>query len=345
MYEPPNLAGETIAGALFAHYAISADALTFLPLGNDSATAVYRVRASGGTEYFLKLRAGASFSAPSLLIPRYLQDQGLPHILAPLPTVAQALWVVVDDFALTLYPYIDGRIGAEVGLTEQQWRAFGALMRQVHAVRLPPALAQIVPRERFIPSRRNVIDELEAAIARQAFANAAERELAAFWQARRDVIRQVVDRADRLGERLRQAAAPLALCHADMHPWNVLLEADPTGEQWWLVDWDETILALKERDLMFVVGSIGRDLVKPQETACFMQGYGDGEGATPIDLDALTYYRYAWAVQDIAAYGEEVFFLPDRSEDSRRKALQGLMSLFEPGNIVDLALSSARSAA
>jgi spectinomycin phosphotransferase len=333
MREPPKLADQTIMAALHAHYGISITALTFLPIGNDSASAVYRVQATDGATYFLKVRIGAGFSVPSLVVPRYLHDQGVPHLVAPIPTITRALWVGVNDFALSLYPFIEGHTGADVGLSDQHWRAFGAMVKQIHTSPLTPDLIELVPHEPFIPTRRSVIDDLETAIIRQAFANAPERELAAFWHARRDEIRTLVDRADALGSQLRQTSAQLVLCHADMHTWNVLLD---TAQQFWLVDWDETILALKERDLMFVVGGIGGDLVGPHETACFLQGYGE----SAIDSRALVYYRYAWAVQDMAAYAEQVFFLPDFGEESRRDAVDGFMSLFEPGNIVALALAS-----
>jgi len=338
MREPPKLAHATIIAALHAHYGISIAALTFLPIGNDSASSVYRVDATNGATYFLKARTGAGFSVPSLAVPRYFHDQGVSHIVAPIPAITQTLWVSVDDFALSLYPFIDGHIGADVGLSERHWRAFGALMKQIHSSQLPPDLVQIVPREPFIPTRRSVIADLEAAISKQTFANPMERELAAFWHARQHEIRTLVDRADALGRQLRQATAPLVVCHADMHTWNVLLD---TAQQLWLVDWDETILALKERDLMFVVAGIGGDQVGPHETACFLQGYG----GTAIDPRALAYYRYAWAVQDMAAYGEEVFFLPDLGEETRRDAVRGFIGLFDPGNIVDLAFASDSSAA
>ena len=333
MREPLKLADETIIAALHAHYAMSITSLTFLPLGADSGSAAYRVRTAEGATYFLKVRTGAGFSLPSLVAPRYFHDRGVPHIVAPLPTSAGALWVGAADFALSLYPFINGRMGADGGLSEQHWRALGATLKQIHADPLTPELRQIVPREAFIPSRRSVMADLEAAIAGQVFASPEERELAAFWHARRDEIYRLVERADALGDHLRQVSAPAVLCHADLHTWNVLLD---TAGELWLVDWDETILALKERDLMFVVGGIGRDLVSPRETACFLQGYGDAV----IDPCALTYYRYAWAVQDMAAYGEQVFFMPDLGAETRRDAVRVFMSMFEPGNIVALAFAS-----
>jgi spectinomycin phosphotransferase len=103
------------------------------------------------------------------------------------------------------------------------------------------------------------------------------------------------------------------------------------------VDWDEVILAPKERDLMFVVGGIGHGLVTPRDTSCFFDGYGE----TAIDPRLLGCYRSAWAVQDIAAYGEEALMMPTLGEESRRAAVDGFKDLFEPGNIVDLASASA----
>jgi spectinomycin phosphotransferase len=337
MREPPKLTDATIIAALHAHYGIAITTLTFLPIGNDSASSVYRVDATDGAAYFLKVRASEGFSLPSLVIPHYFASQGVPHIVAPLPTITQTLWVGVQDFALSLYPFIDARTAVEAGLSEQHWRALGTTLKQIHTRQLPPDLLQIVPRETFTPSRRDVLTDLEVAITRQSFADPAERELAAFWHARRDDIRRVVDRADALGREFRQASLPMVLCHADLHTWNVLLD---TAQQLWLVDWDETILAPKERDLMFVIGGIGRDLVSPHETTGFLLGYGD----STIDSHALIYYRYAWAVQDMGAYGEQVFFSSDLGEQTRRDAVRGFIDMFEPGNIVAIARASDSAA-
>jgi len=139
-----------------------------------------------------------------------------------------------------------------------------------------------------------------------------------------------VSRADALGRRLRERSAPLVLCHADLHTRNVLLEGT---EQMWVVDWDETILARKERDLMFFIGGIMPELLQPHHTEFFLRGYGDAA----IDADALAYYRHAWAVQDIAADGERVFFLPELSDASRQHAVRMFKVLFEPGHIVSIA--------
>jgi spectinomycin phosphotransferase len=332
--EPPKLADTTIAETVRAHYGISIDALTFLPLGNDSDTYVFRVEATDGAAYFLKIRNRLGFSPASLAVPRYLHEVGAPHILAPLATTSRNPWVMVNDFALTLYRFIDGRIGGDVGMSEQQWIELGRTVQQIHTSQLPPDLKKVVPRETYVPSRRSVVTKLEEAIDREVHSDAAQRELASFWKSRRSEIDSVVSRADALGRQLRDKSAPLVLCHADLHTRNVLLEGD---EQLWVIDWDETVLAPKERDLMFFVGGIMRELLQPHHTEYFFRGYG---GAA-IDPDALLYYRNAWAVQDIAADGERVFFLPELSDASRQDAVRMFKLLFEPGNIVSIATATS----
>ena len=333
MREPLKLEEQAIVAALQTQYGLSVSSLSFLPLGSDSASAAYRVDADDAATYFLKVRTAEGFSVASLAVPHYLYGQGVTNIVAPLPAIAQTLWVSVDGFALSLYPFIHGGIGAHVGLTKQQWRTMGAMTKRIHASQLTPELLQIVRREAYVPSRRDVLTRVASAIAQRDLADPVQRELGAFWHSRQEEIRTLVDRADTLGRRLRQASLPPVLCHADLHTWNVLLDE---AQRLWLVDWDETVLAPQERDLMFVVGGIGRDLVGPEETSCFFQGYGK----TALDPQALVYYRYAWAVQDMGAYGERILFAPDLGEETRRDALHSIMGLFEPGNIAAIAFAS-----
>ena len=155
-------------------------------------------------------------------------------------------------------------------------------------------------------------------------------KLAAFWRDRRELILELVARADQAGRRLAGRPWRPVLCHADLHTFNVLVEP---GGGLWLVDWDEAILAPRERDLMFVVGGISDRLVAPADTERFLEGYGDAA----VDPDLLGYYRLAWAVLDVAAYGDEVTGVPWLSEESRAASVDGFMGLFEPGGIVEIA--------
>lgn len=345
---PPHLSQDVLIAALRDQYGIAAaDAdLAFLPLGNDAAAWVYRARGGDGAEYFVKLRARLPNEA-DLRVPRYLWEQGIAQVVAPLPTLAGELWAPVGPYALIVYPFIAGASGkASGGLTDAQWREYGAILRRIHDVAVPPDLERILPREQYHSPSIELVRRLDAAVETIGADEAAgsdsqttdllARELMAFWRLRRDEIFGLVARAEELGARLARAAPPFVLTHGDIHIANVHL--DERGHVW-IVDWDETALAPRERDLMFVVGGIHASLVGPRGERLFFEGYG----ATEVDSLALAYYRYVWAVQDVGADGEQVLLLPDAGEVTRREGLEGLMALFAPGGIVSIAHASPDS--
>jgi spectinomycin phosphotransferase len=330
MREPPDLAEDAIVRALQAGFGIRVAGLWFLPVGNDADSWAYRVQAGDGPEWFLKVRSGTA-AMPGAAVPAYLHRRGTPGVLAPLPTRAGEPYLVAGRFALALYPMLDARHGAETGLSSAQWRELGAIIARVHATPPTPDLTRLVGRERYRPSRRELLPKLEAALAGADPGDPVAGALAASWQARRAVISALVARADRLGAELAADPAPQVLCHADLHLWNVLVE---DAGRLWIADWDEAVLAPRERDLMFVVGAgIGHGQVGPSEEASFLEGYGQ----VTADPALLAYYRCAWAVQDIAAYGEQALLSPTAGEATRRAAVDGFEDLFASGNIVDLA--------
>ena len=328
MLEPPHdLTSEAIVRALETGYGIRVAEVEFLPVGNDAASWAYRVGTSSGRDWFLKVRAGAM---PGAVVPALLHRQGVPNVLAPLPATGGAPAVALGRFTLALYPMLDAVPGGEAGLSAAQWRQLGAAVERVHTVAVAAELGRLLGRERFRPSRRELLPELEARLAKPDPGDPVALELADAWHANESVIHALAERVDRKGSWLAGAGFPRGLCHADLHTWNVLVGAD---QQIWIVDWDEAVLAPRERDLMFVVGGIAAGLVSPDDTRSFFQGYGE----VRVDPVLLAYYRCAWAVQDIAAYGEEALLSPHLGEVSRRASLAGFKRLFEPGNIVDLA--------
>jgi spectinomycin phosphotransferase len=339
MREPPaHLSSELLCTCLHDGYGLAVAELSFLPLGSDSSAWVYRVRTADAVEYFLKVRAGAVNEA-GLHVPRYLCDQGITGVVAPLPTSTGTLWTNVASSALILYPFIAGRAGMERGLSDQQWVAFGTILAQIHATTLTPSLLQTMRRESYAPEGADVVRRLDAQISTRTFDDPVAHAFAACWQSRREDIRTLLGRAEGFGRRLARKGLACVVCHTDIHTNNVLLAAD---QQVWIVDWDETILAPRERDLMFVIGGgLRRDLVAPHQEELFFQGYG----TTTVDALAIAYYRYARAVSDIGYVGEQVFFRPDLGPDSKRTAVERFLLLFQPGSNVSQALGSDEQAA
>jgi spectinomycin phosphotransferase len=314
---------EAVTAAVRRHFALDANSLVTVPGGEDAAARVYRLD-SDDTRYLVKAREAADSRDVGAAVASHLHESGLKHVVAPFRSTSGSLTVEAGELWLTVLPFVDGRTGAEAGLEERHWRELGELARRLHATVLSPNLAAQVPTESYRPPELELVRRVDEAVAVGGTGQAAE-----LWTARRSEILALTDRTEALGPQVEALALPLVLCHADLHTWNVLIDA--AGELW-VVDWDEVVFAPKERDLMFVVGGIGAGLVEPHETALFFEGYGE----TAVNEVALSYYRHAWAVQDVGLYGEQVFLAASLGDDERAHAARILMGLFEPGGIVEL---------
>ncbi len=332
MLEKPRLQDEKIITCLHDSYGLSTTAIEFLPLGYDSYAGVYRVDADDGRSYFLKVRQDAVYK-PGVGIPRYLKSQGIEQIVAPLPTTSGALWETVDDFALILYPFVEGKNGMDVGLSDSQWIEFGAALNQIHAVRLPSELMGQVRKENFVPNPKwsGIVRRLQAEIPEKEYDNPVEKDLAAFWREKHEEIDKIINRAEALGWLLKNKSMDFVLCHSDIHTANLLIT--PEGGLF-IVDWDQPVFAPREQDLMFVAGGPESGWgIKAKEEELFFRGYGK----TEVDSLALAYYRYARIVEDIGDFGELVFLTDGIGDETKQDSVQWFRYMFEPGNVVEAA--------
>lgn len=325
MLSKPNLPDRCIESVLSAAYGIAPVALEFMPIGNDARAWSYRVQA-GTSQYFAKLRRGQPKRA-ALHVPHYLRRQGIEPVVAPLPTLAGDLSAPIDDeFWLILYPFVSGESAWGRQLTSAQWRAWGAIARAIHDAPASSQMAQVVEREVFGVKWLPTIAKVERALETGLFKSAAAQSLAKIWREQADEIALCKERFCCLAELLTERAPPFVICHADIHTANIIItdEADIR-----IVDWDETLLAPIERDLMFFLG----DGQSPQNEAAFLAGYGDCH----IDRAGIAYYRYDWTLQEFADYGERVFFASDLVEQDLALALREFEKLFSPGGVVQRA--------
>ncbi len=328
MLTPPDLANDSIIACMRANYDLRISQVAFLPIGADVNSAVYRVTADDGTPYFLKLRRG-NFDELAVAVPAWLHGQGIQRVMAPIATTTQQLWVHAHGFYWMLYPFFEGKNGYEVALSRAQWIALGESMRAVHSTILPAGLEARMRREDYAPRWRRMVQAFHQEVEHRAYDDPIAARFAAFWQTQREGIQRMVDRAAELAHALEHRAVDLVVCHSDLHAANVMLGADDALT---IVDWDEIILAPKERDLMFVGGGLFGDWNQALEAAWFYQGYGK----TEIDPFALAYFRYERIVWDIAAYAEQIFGMQGSVED-REEGLRQLMDQFLPNHVIDIA--------
>jgi spectinomycin phosphotransferase len=334
MLERPPLHDQRIIAHLWRAYRLRITQVEFLPLGADANTAVYRAATEASAPYFLKLRKG-NFEEISLLVPQFLHEQGIRQVIPPHKTTDGRLWTDLGAYTCFLYPYISGGDAFEVRLSADQWIDFGAALKKIHSVTLPPELHRRISTETYSPRWREAVREFQALVERKTYADPAAAEMAAVMRAHRDEIRLMIERAEGLAATLQDHPLERVLCHSDVHAANLLLASDGAL---YIVDWDNPILAPRERDLMFIGGGVGGIWNTTREEALFYQGYGPEE----IDLTALAYYRYERIIQDIAAFCEQIL-LTDEGGADREQGLGYFASNFSPGGVLEIAWQTDRN--
>ncbi|MGH8776647.1 MAG: phosphotransferase family protein [Jiangellaceae bacterium] len=147
----------------------------------------------------------------------------------------------------------------------------------------------------------------------------------------------LLEQADGLGRELGTRPVPSVVCHGDPHLGNMLIGGD---ERVWLIDWDDAVLAPRERDLMFVLGGVlAFAPVSPQEQSWFFDGYGVAD----IDPARLAYYRCRRALEDLVDPAAHVVDVHRWTESERADALSIVRRVLSPTGLVGLALSSLQA--
>ena len=175
--------------------------------------------------------------------------------------------------------------------------------------------------------------ELHAQVKTRVYDDPFQKELADFWLENYETISTILERTEALAKRMQETELEFVLCHADIHTANVLLSVD---DKIYIVDWDETLLAPKERDLLFVMRSIFNDTSDGRWERLFFEGYGE----TEVDPLALAYYRYDWCVEDIGEFAKDVFGRKNIGEETKANSIGWFKTLFAQGNSVETALNT-----
>jgi spectinomycin phosphotransferase len=332
MLEKPHIPDETVVACLQADYGLRIAQPTFLPLGCDLASAVYRAVADDGAPYFCKLRRG-NFDETSVALPRFLSEQGIAQIIPPIATGTGQLWTTLGEFTLMLYPFVEGKSGYDVELSERQWSEFGAAIKRLHTTPVPPVLAHAIQRERFDGAWRERYRAIIARLDSETFDDPIAADLAAFLRARRDMLLDLVARAERLARVMAGRHTEFVLCHSDIHPGNLFIET--TGALY-IVDWDYPSFGPKERDLLFIGGGQGFvNITAQEEEARFYAGYGEPN----IDTIAMAYCRYERCVTSIVVECERVFS-PAVGAENRAMSFQIVQWDCMPDSTIERAFAS-----
>jgi spectinomycin phosphotransferase len=301
MREKPNIPDEHLRTTLQDQYGLVPITLEFLPIGADFHAGVYRVVSEQGSTYLLKVTSRPLYEA-RYQVPRYLNDQGITSVVAPLPTRSGGLWVQLADWTAIVYPFIEGDSSLS-GMTNEHWRELGSIFKQIHQVTVPAEGFESLRKETFDPSEyiqwirafemQHLHSEYDLSIS--------QRTLLADWLPHQAIIHKALGSLEKLAGVLQKQSGTYVICHADLHPANLIRDAH--GHVF-VIDWDDVMLAPKERDFIFI---------REPAADAFWKGYGQPQ----IDWIALTYYRWERVVQDMIADADDVFFQDDLGEETR----------------------------
>src|SRR6266516_1749280 len=329
MRKPPGIAEEHLRACFQDQYDLYPVTFEFLPLGVDYNAGVYRVVSEQGTADLLKVTSRPLYE-PRCLVPRSLNDQGITSVVAPVPPSSGALWTRVEEWTVIVYPFIDGDTSL-TGMTNEHWKQVGTIFQQIHQVRLSPEGFESLRKETFDPTeytRWVRAFETQHLHSRRG-GSGSSRALRADWRAHQSTIHTAVASLEKLAEGLQARTLPYVISHADLHPANRL--RDQHGHVF-VIDWDEVMLAPKERDFIFV---------REPDADAFFQGYGQRE----IDWMALTYYLWERVVQDVIEDAQNVCFRHDWAEETRADAARLFHEYLSEGSTIDAAYkASARLA-
>jgi spectinomycin phosphotransferase len=334
MLEKPNISEELIISRLQEEYGLSVAQFIFLPIGADSRTAVYRVLAENGTSYFLKLRR--NFKDVIVRVPLFLKESGVQEIIVPYENKSGQHWADFGEYKIILYPFIEGKDGFERELTDKHRRILGAAFKKIHTAQIPAELKESIRKEVFSSEWRDDMKSYQAQVEKTVFTERTAAKLAEFMRSKRSEILRLIERAEKLASELRSKPLAFCLCHTDIHGGNILIGTDGqlpiSTDKLYIVDWDDPLLAPKERDLMFIGGGIDEIWKTSREEAIFYERYEK----TEINIAALAYYRYERVIEDLVVICEQLLTTDEGGAD-RERSYGWFTSNFEAGGTIEIA--------
>lgn len=323
-----NFGEQRIIDCLKSAYGINVTTLTHLLLGADLDASVYKADVHNQSSFFVKQKGGYNLEIGTAL-QALLHDAGIQQVISPVKTIHGELTQYIDDFTLIVYPFIAGHDGFSGDLTKDQWITLGKTLRQVHEFHLPSSINEHIPREIYSARWQTAVRSMYSHMETEVTSDETGRKLLTFMKEQKVTIQHIVNRAEKLAQKLQKESPEFVLCHSDIHGGNVLIA---NNGDLYIVDWDQPIMAPKERDLMFIGGGVANVWNNPHEQDFFYTGYGE----TEISNIALAYYRYERIVEDIALYSQKLL-LTTEGGTTRQEMYKHFIAMFEPNGVVDIA--------
>lgn len=259
-----------------------------------------------------------------------LHDElGLSFVIGPIPSLDQRAIPRVNEYDLSIYPFLEGKTLSYDDLSQEHQAEIAQDLRSMHDVKLPQPVSALLPAEpfdRFQESARSLMRKAKEYIGTDILLERLQEVVLSKW----DVIDRTIENGYRLSQYCKHHAYDLVVCHADIHPFNIMQTATNLA----MIDWDGIMLAPRERDLMFYQQEM------KAANSVFHRAYGL---EYQVDSYLMSYYNYEWVLQEYTDYIGRLFDLP-LGEEARAHAFHEFQALFgaqeKLGGVVKEALSS-----
>ena len=330
MKTEPVIPLEQIRQHINENYDVHIQTLEFLPVGEGA----WCFRGKGDTSLFIRLVQDPLAEEKATSVSKFLHGKGLP-VLAPLPDKSGNLISFIDGSGLSVYPFIHG--STLMDLMESTFtdedasplrKETGAFVACLHRIDRTKYAKLALPTEDFSRFQDESIAIIRMDNRQQSYPLIGE--LCHFLSVWRRELESLIAATQKLARMLRSEKLDYVLCHGDIHEANVLVSRE--GERF-IIDWDNVILAPKERDLMFFYGNALLD---------YLDGYFGHDVPRSINQAVVDYYVLEWALQEIVDYGTRILFDTRFDRDGRIDAWQQFQGLFEPGGDVEMAFALIR---
>ncbi|MBX3458287.1 MAG: aminoglycoside phosphotransferase family protein [Candidatus Paracaedibacteraceae bacterium] len=322
----------TLVQNLADTYGLAVKTIERLNVGADPTALVYKAIAQDQSAYFIKVKKGTQIGL-STIISDFLHTTGVQNIIPCIRTTQGEPCQILDNLTITVFPYIEGQDGFNTDLQNHQWQDLGKTIKQIHTLKLPPSIQNQIPQETYSQKWHQILQPLDELINGPIALDLVAFATMQFLKHHQSTVQTLLDHAERLSQRIENHNQDFVLCHADLHAGNIMI--DQKGKIFF-IDWDQPILAPKERDLMFIGGGVGNVWNKDHEEKSFYEGYGE----VKINLPLLAYYRIDRILEDIAIYCQLLLQSSSGGLD-REKWYQELTSQFDNNGVVAIALETA----
>ncbi|MBP1996101.1 phosphotransferase family protein [Paenibacillus eucommiae] len=296
------------------HYDI--DIIEVSPQQGGWAALAFKVSNNENT-YFLKMYEKSRASTPkwTALIDKYvpiivwlMHNSGLKDkIPVPFLTKNGGYKCEDDDGIYLLYAYIEGETIGDKDLSAEQVSQLSDIITELHLYGEEiPVDTGAVKEDFCVPFLQQLRDTLD-----KEYTNI-PNDIRVVIDPHIAQMNGMMDTVEKLSGYLKNTHLRMALCHTDIHNWNLM----QSGQQLILIDWEGLRLAPVEADMMFLVD-------KPYYDE-FLSIYQQQHNNFVINPDALQFYQIRRRLEDIWEFIEQLLF--DKQDAQERNGSLGSLA-------------------